>query len=122
MMKDWYKIGQEKQQQQLDSSAEEEKKADDENSMCAENKGDGERIAVPDQGSMKKCSDSKIGERAERKQHKAVSKSFRSFVGRKVDLVLAARARKSSQSSRLFAQLLGREVAICVKSDTQEIE
>ena len=108
MMKEWFKMGQQEQKQKT--------------SVETKNKyQEGEMTKAPkNEEDRSKLFCRKKNKRGGKKQRKASSSSRRMVTGgcssSKLDLVIASRARKSSQSSRLFAQLLGREVATSIKT------
>eukprot|EP00529_Nitzschia_sp_RCC80_P025914 CAMPEP_0113474364 /NCGR_PEP_ID=MMETSP0014_2-20120614/18544_1 /TAXON_ID=2857 /ORGANISM="Nitzschia sp." /LENGTH=350 /DNA_ID=CAMNT_0000367205 /DNA_START=564 /DNA_END=1616 /DNA_ORIENTATION=+ /assembly_acc=CAM_ASM_000159 len=109
MMKDWFKMGQQEQKQKMSVEA---KNKDQEAEMIKAPKNE-------EEAGSKLCR--RKNNRGGKKQRKSSSSSSRRMVmgscsSSKLDLVIAARARKSSQSSRLFAQLLGKEVATSVKT------
>ena len=99
------------QEQDLKTSSVETQNKDEESEMTKAPKNE-------EEGSKRFCC--KKNKRGGKKQRKPTSSSRRMITGgcssSKLDLVIAARARKSSQPSRLFAQLLGREVAASVKT------
>mmetsp|Transcript_2828 Transcript_2828/g.6195 ORF Transcript_2828/g.6195 Transcript_2828/m.6195 type:complete len:404 (+) Transcript_2828:451-1662(+) len=109
MMKDWFKMGQQEQQEQKQKTSVETKNKDEEAEMTKAPKNE----EVGSNFCRRK------NNRGGKKQRKSSSSSSHRVVmgscsSSKLDLVIAARARKSSQSSRLFAQLLGKEVATSI--------
>ena len=124
MMKDWFRMGQKEQQDQKQTTSFETKVKEREAHMneVPKNAEEGDKIFCRKNNNI-------INTNTGKKQRKSSSSSSSrrlvmgssSSSSSKLDLVIASRARKSSQSSRLFAQLLGREVATSVKTEVDHI-
>ena len=119
IISDWYNLGQQQHRKQI-TSIEEKSGGGIEENKDGISKHENGNIFFPEETKNSISNNPFRDEMEECKQGKSLPSSsgpLRCMMVnscKKLDLILAARARRSSQSSRLFAQLLGREVASSV--------